>query len=879
MEKIGLNNIRKMFLDFFESKDHFVRSSYSLVPESDKSLLLVNSGMAPLKPYFMGVDTPPKKRMVTSQKCIRTGDIENVGITARHATFFEMLGNFSFGDYFKTESITWGWEFVTEYLKMPVDKLWISIYENDDEAYEIWNKSIGIPSDRIVRLGKADNFWEIGLGPCGPCSEIYFDRGEKYGCGNDSCQPGCDCDRYVEFWNHVFTQFDKDEEGNYNPLPKPNIDTGMGLERVACIMQGVDSIFEIDTIKYILDEVVKISEETYGIDPKKDISLRIVTDHIRSVTFMVSDGIMPSNEGRGYVLRRLLRRAARHGKLLGIKDAFLLQLVDKVIDISGEAYPELIKKMEFIKKVIEVEEERFQETIDQGSDILKGFICELKTEDKSILSGENAFRLYDTFGFPLELTKEILEEESMSVDEEGFRSEMEKQRERARNARLDMEGEGWKEDIYSKLGPEVKSSFEGYTNDKTVSRVLAIVKNGEILDTAIQGDNITVILDTTPFYPEGGGQVGDQGILSNQACKLKVLDCKKGNNNRILHICTVLEGNISLNTQLNAVINTELRFNAMRNHTATHLLHRVLKGVLGEHIEQSGSLVTGEKLRFDFTHFQPLTDEELDKVERTINCKILASISVSTEEMDVNEAKKKGATALFGEKYGDVVRVVSMEDYSMELCGGTHLNNTSEIGSFKITSESGVAAGIRRIEAVTGIAAYEYGKQNESTLLDISRQLKTSPKDISLRLDALLSEMKSTQKELEILKRKLASSSIEDIMNQVVNVDKVNLVTYNISEASMDQLRELGDRIKDKLGSGLVVLGSQYKDKVNFVAMATDDVVKLGIHAGNIIKQVAQVAGGGGGGKPTMAQAGAKDPTKIDEALEKVLELMQQQIK
>ncbi len=878
MEKMGLNKIRKLFLDFFESKDHFVRPSFSLVPEADKSLLLINSGMAPLKPYFMGVETPPKPRMVTAQKCIRTGDIENVGRTARHATFFEMLGNFSFGDYFKKESISWGWELVTEHLKMPEDKLWVSIYENDDESFEIWNQMIGFPKERIVRLGKADNFWEIGLGPCGPCSEIYFDRGEKYGCGDEACKPGCECDRFVEFWNHVFTQYDKDEEGNYNPLPNPNIDTGMGLERVACIMQGVDTIFEVDTIKYILDEVAKISNQTYGANPKNDTSIRIVTDHIRSVTFMVSDGIMPSNEGRGYVLRRLLRRASRHGKLLGIKDNFLLQLVDKVIDISGEAYPELIDKMEYIKKIIEVEEQRFQETIDQGSDILKDYSSKLREENKLTLSGEEAFKLYDTYGFPLELTKEILEEEGMQVDEEGFKSEMQKQKERARNARHSTEGESWKEDIYSQLGDDVKSKFEGYSNEKTSSKVLAIVKNGEILKTANQGDSINLILDITPFYPEGGGQAGDIGIIYNETCKLEVIDCKKGNNNRIIHMCNVLEGSISVGSQVNAQIDKDNRLNTMRNHTATHLLHKALKEILGEHVEQSGSMVTSDKLRFDFTHFQALTPDEINEIEKNVNMKVLESLNVSADEMGINEAKEKGATALFGEKYGDVVRVISMGNYSMELCGGTHLNNTSQIGSFKIISESGVAAGIRRIEAITGIFSYEYSKQKDLAVIDIAKQLKTNPKDISTRLESLLGEMKAAQKEIEVLKRKLSSSSIDEIMQNVVTVGNVNIITSKIKEANMDQLRDLGDRIKDKLGSGVVVLASENNNKVSFVVMATDDVVKLGVHAGKIIKPIAQLAGGGGGGKPTMAQAGAKDPTKIDEALQKVSELVKEQI-
>ncbi|KXG74042.1 alanine--tRNA ligase [Thermotalea metallivorans] len=879
MDKMSLNEIRSKFLSFFEEKDHFVRPSFSLVPQNDKSLLLINSGMAPLKPYFMGIDTPPKKRMATCQKCIRTGDIDNVGKTARHATFFEMLGNFSFGDYFKNESIQWGWEFVTEHLKLPVERLWVSVYENDDEAFEIWNKRVGIPAERIVRLGKADNFWEIGLGPCGPCSEIYFDRGEKYGCGSQNCKPGCDCDRYVEFWNHVFTQFDKDEEGNYHPLPNPNIDTGMGLERVACIMQGVDSIFEIDTIRYILDGVVEISGQPYGKDPKKDISTRIITDHIRSVTFMVSDGIMPSNEGRGYVLRRLLRRAARHGKLLGIKELFLNKLVDRVIQVSGGAYPELVEKREYINKVIAIEEERFQETIDQGSDILKNYIEELKESNQKILSGERAFRLYDTYGFPLELTKEILEEEKISVDEEAFKIEMEKQRERARSARQDHEGEGWKDDIYSRLANEIRSQFKGYHSFDLSSKVLAIVKGDDIVDGAKEGDHITVILDETPFYPEGGGQIGDKGVLYNEACKVKVLDVKKGHNDRILHICNVLEGIIAVGASVRGVIDQAARMNTARNHTATHLLHKALKDIVGQHVEQAGSLVTPDRLRFDFSHFQPLTDEEIAKVEEAVNMKILESLDVEAAEMTIDEAKKKGATALFGEKYGDMVRVISIGDYSMELCGGTHVKNASQIGLFKILSESGVAAGVRRIEAVTGIKAYEYIREKELKLVEIASILKINPKEVVAKVENLVHELKTVQKEAESLKNKLASGAINEILETATSVKGIKVVAYRLSGVDMDSLRNLGDKLKDKLGSGLVVLGADYHEKVNFLAMATQDVVEKGIHAGSIIKEIAKIAGGGGGGRPNMAQAGGKDIAKINEALQEVMALVEKQVK
>nr|WP_330375504.1 alanine--tRNA ligase [Inediibacterium massiliense] len=877
---MGLNEIRKSFLDFFESKDHYVRKSYSLVPENDKSLLLINAGMAPLKNYFMGIDTPPKKRMSTCQKCIRTGDIENVGITARHATFFEMLGNFSFGDYFKNESIHWGWEFVTKYLNLPVEKLWVTVYEEDEEAYKIWNEKIGLSKERIVKLGKDDNFWEIGTGPCGPCSEIYYDRGEKYGCGHVDCKPGCECDRYVEFWNHVFTQFDKDEKGNYNPLPHPNIDTGMGLERVACIMQEVDNIFEIDTIKHILDEVVKISQQDYkGGDCKEDVSIRIITDHIRSVTFMVSDGILPSNEGRGYVLRRLLRRAARHGKLLGMKESFLTNIVDSVIEVSGEAYEELIEKKEYIKKIISIEEERFQETIDQGSEILKGYIELLKKENKKVLSGENAFRLYDTYGFPLELTKEILQEENIDVDEEAFKEEMEKQRQRARSARQNNDEVGWKEDLYSKLDEKIKSNFKGYECDKTTSKVLAIIKDGEMVQEISKDNEAIIILDETPFYPEGGGQKGDQGVLYGEGFVFKVLDCKRVNQDRIIHIGKVLEGSLSTEGTIFAAIDIENRINTGRNHTATHILQAALREVLGEHVEQSGSLVTSERLRFDFSHFQPLNEEEIERVEDLVNQKILEGLKVTAQEMNMEEAKKRGATALFGEKYGNVVRVVTMGDYSIELCGGTHLNNTSHIGLFKIISEGGVAAGVRRIEALTGPKAYEYIKSEEMKIKEIVKIIKSNPKDVVSKVESLVEELKNAYKEMEVLKNKMASGAVEEILENMIEIDGIKVIRYKLLGLDAEELRNLGDQLKDKIKSGVIVLASIKDNKLNFISMVTEDMVKQGIHAGNIIKQVAKVTGGGGGGRPTMAQAGGKDLSKIDEALEIVENLVKEQKK
>ncbi|TCO79072.1 alanine--tRNA ligase [Marinisporobacter balticus] len=879
MEQMSLNEIRKCFLDFFENKEHYVRESFSLIPENDKSLLLINAGMAPMKNYFMGIETPPKERMATCQKCIRTGDIENVGKTARHATFFEMLGNFSFGDYFKNEAIAWSWDFVTKYLKLPVEKLWVTVYEKDDEAYAIWDKNIGISQQKIVRLGKDDNFWEIGVGPCGPCSEIYYDRGEKYGCGSPDCKPGCECDRYVEFWNLVFTQFDKDEDGNYNSLPKPNIDTGMGLERMACIMQEVDSIFEIDTIKHILNEVVLISGQKYRETEKTDLSIRIITDHIRSVTFMVSDGIMPSNEGRGYVLRRLLRRAARHGKLMGIKGAFLTGLVDRVIDVSGEAYTDLLDRKDYIKKVIAIEEERFQETIDQGSDILKKYMDALKGESKDTLSGENAFRLYDTYGFPLELTKEILEEEKMNVDETAFKVAMEKQRERARSARQNNDGVSWKEDIYAKLDENIKSQFKGYKDYTMSSKIMALVRDGEIIEKAQQGDQITVILDRTPFYPEGGGQVGDIGLFTNEACKIKITNCKKSNNNRILHIGEVVEGAVSVDTTIKASIDVQNRMSIARNHTATHLLQAALRKVVGKHVEQSGSSVTPDRLRFDFSHFEPLTKVELEKVEALVNQKVLESLCVSAEQMGISKAKEKGATALFGEKYGSTVRVVSMGDYSIELCGGTHLNNTSQIGLFKIVSEGGVAAGIRRIEAITGYQAYNYMREQELKINEIAKILKSNSKEVVTKVENLVNELKAAHQEVEKLKNKIASGNIDEILQNAVEIENIKVIKYKLTGLDMDSLRNLGDQLKNKLGSGLVVLGAENDNKVNFIAMATEDMVRKGIHAGNIIKQIAKIAGGGGGGKPTMAQAGAKDVSKIDEALNHVIQVVKEQIK
>ena len=881
MQQMGLNEIRSKFLKFFESKDHYLQKSAPLVPHNDKSLLLINSGMAPLKNYFAGVEVPPSKRMTTCQKCIRTGDIENVGKTARHGTFFEMLGNFSFGDYFKKESVRWGWEFVTEHLNIPEDRIWVTVYEKDDDAFDLWEKEMGFPKERIVRLGKDDNFWEIGIGPCGPCSEIYFDRGVEYGCDNPDCKPGCDCDRYLEFWNHVFTQFNRDEEGNYTDLEHKNIDTGMGLERIACIMQGVDTIFDVDTIKHILSTVEKMSGVEYGKGDKTDVSIRIITDHIRAVSFLVGDGVLPSNEGRGYVLRRLLRRAARHGKLLGIKENFLYKLVDEVIKVSGEAYPELVEKESYIKKVIRIEEEKFNETIEQGMDILASYIEELKKNNETVLSGENAFKLYDTYGFPIDLTQEILEEENLSLDEEAFNEEMDKQRERARSARGNMEGEGWKEDPLSKLESSVDSKFDGYVMLKGEGIVKAIVKDNELVESAVAGDKVVIVLDTTTFYPEGGGQAGDAGLLvnKNEDIVIEIIDTKKGANNTIKHIGVVKSGMINTNEKLNTLVDKEIRMASARNHSATHLLHKALKEVLGDHVNQAGSLVTPERLRFDVTHFEAMTKEELKLVEQKVNDAILDALEISCENMSINDAKNKGAMALFGEKYGDEVRVVSMGDYSIELCGGTHLTNTSQIGMFKILSEGGVAAGVRRIEAITGRAVYNYLKEKEQVIADVCANLKTKEDSLSQRVTSLLEENKNLSKELHEVKTKMSLQSIDSVLDSKVDINGVNLVTTKFSGMDMNTLKDVADKLRDKLVSGVIVLANTAEDKVNFVVTATEDVVKKGIHSGNIVKEVATIAGGKGGGRPNMAQAGAPDITKVDEALNHASEVVEAQVK
>ncbi|MGE4282270.1 MAG: alanine--tRNA ligase [Clostridia bacterium] len=877
MDKLGLNEIRERYLSFFESKEHLRLPSFPLVPQNDPSILLINAGMTPLKPYFTGKEVPPRKRVTTCQKCIRTPDIERVGKTARHGTFFEMLGNFSFGDYFKKEAAAWAWEFVTRDLKLPVDKLWVSIYLEDEEAFEIWTKEIGVSPDRIVRMGKEDNFWEHGTGPCGPCSEIYFDRGPEAGCDDPDCKVGCDCDRFVEFWNLVFTQFDKDEQGNYNLLPKPNIDTGMGLERLAAIMQGVGSLFEVDTVKNIMEHVTKVAGVKYTENKKTDVSLRVITDHIRSTVFMVSDGVLPSNEGRGYVLRRLLRRAARHGKLLGVEKPFLYEVAETVINESKEAYPELREKSEHIKRVIKVEEERFDETIDKGLIILNQFIEELKQSNQKMLSGEKVFMLYDTYGFPNDLTREILTEQGMEIDEAGFDKEMDEQRRRARAARQESNTAAWGGDAFDMLDQNISTQFIGYSQFASISTVLAIIKEDNEVEKASEGEQITIILDKTPFYGESGGQVGDIGKLENDTVKIKVLDCKKQGKEKYIHICEIESGEIKKGDEVKAVIDLERRKAVSRNHSATHLLQKALRKVLGEHVAQSGSFVTPERLRFDFSHYSGMTKEELEKVEDEVNHVVLDSLPVEAKEMPIDEARKMGATALFGEKYGDIVRLVKMGDYSLELCGGCHLTATSQVGTFKILSEGGVAAGVRRIEAATGLEALKYYASKEKALEEVAGILKSSPADIVKKAEALANDFKSSQKEVEALRSKLARGSIDDILSKAGEVKGIKVITARMDELDMDGLRNMGDALKDKLGSGVIVLATGKDEKVSFVAMATKDMVGKGIHAGNIIREIAKAAGGGGGGRPDMAQAGGKDTSKIDEALSMVAGLVEQQ--
>lgn len=878
MKQYGLNELRKMYLDFFESKGHLRANSFSLVPQNDKSLLLINSGMAPLKPYFTGQEVPPKKRMTTCQKCIRTGDIENVGKTARHGTFFEMLGNFSFGDYFKKEAIAWAWEFFTEVLEVPKDLLYVSVYEEDDEAEKIWHEQENVPMDHIVRMGKADNFWEHGAGPCGPCSEIYIDRGEKFGCDSPTCAVGCECDRYVEVWNLVFTQFEATPDGQYLDLAFPNIDTGMGLERLAVMMQGVDSIFDVDTIKKLRDAVCELANVQYTSDPKKDVSIRLITDHIRSVTFMTSDGILPSNEGRGYVLRRLLRRAARHGKLLGIEGSFLAKLVAIVIETSKEAYPELGDKEAYIHKIISIEEDRFAETIDHGLMILNGYIEEMEEASETTLAGDKAFTLYDTYGFPLDLTLEILEEKNMAVDEIKFKEAMEEQRTRAREAREESNYMGAKETVYNQLDPDLTTTFVGYDHLTYSSVVTAITTADEVVESAASGQAISLFVEETPFYATSGGQQADVGLINIDGGQMKVTDVKKLLGGKFAHVGQIISGSVKVGDTVELVVDQENRKSTMKNHSATHLLQKALKNVLGDHVEQAGSSVNKDRLRFDFTHFTAMTDEEISAVEKEVNEMVGKEMNVTIEELPIAEAKERGAMALFGEKYGDVVRVVTMGDYSVELCGGTHLDNTSAVGTFKIVSEGGVAAGVRRIEALTGQGAMQYYVDKEQLVKEASSKLKADPNHILAKIESVIDENRALKQELDKLKAKLANSAADDLLGQSEQVGDVKFLAANVADMDGNGLRDMGDNFKSKLDNGVVVLASGSGDKVNLVVMATDEAVKKGVHAGNIIREAAKVVGGGGGGRPNMAQAGGKLPAKIDEALLKAKEVLSSQL-
>ena len=879
MKKYGVNELRQMFLDFFESKGHLVMKSFSLIPQNDKSLLLINAGMAPLKPYFTGAEIPPRRRVATCQKCIRTGDIENVGKTARHGTFFEMLGNFSFGDYFKHEAIAWSWEFLTQVVGLDPDRLYPSVYLEDDEAFDIWNKEIGIAPERIFRFGKEDNFWEHGAGPCGPCSEIYYDRGEKYGCGKPDCTVGCDCDRYIEIWNNVFTQFENDGNGHYETLQNKNIDTGMGLERLATVVQDVDSIFDVDTICALREKVCEIAGKKYHENEKDDISIRLITDHMRSATFMISDGIMPTNEGRGYVLRRLIRRAARHGRLLGIEGEFLAKLSETVIEGSKDGYPELEEKKDFILKVLTNEENQFGKTIDQGLKILAEMESDMQKKGVAILDGQDAFRLYDTYGFPMDLTREILEEKGYQIDEEGFAKEMEEQRTRARSSRETTNYMGADATVYDQIDPAVTTEFDGYDKLTLESEISVLTTEEELTDSLMEGQKGTIITKVTPFYGTMGGQQGDVGVISSPQGTFQVEDTIHLRGGKAGHVGIMTGGMLKAGDTVTLCVDREKRLDTAKNHSATHLLQKALKTVLGSHVEQKGSLVTPDRLRFDFAHFQAMTAEEISRTEALVNEEIQANLAVTTQIMSLEEAKKSGAMALFGEKYSDEVRVVSMGDFSRELCGGTHVSNTGVISLFKIVSESGIAAGVRRIEALTGNGVLAYYKEMETRLAAAASLLKTSPAELTDKIAHLQAELKAAHSENESLKSKLAQDSLGDVMDKVTEIKGVKVLASSLADVDMNGLRDLGDQLKEKLGEGVVVLIADNGGKVNLMATATKGALDKGVHAGNLIKAVAACVGGGGGGRPQMAQAGGKDASKIPEALQKVAAVLEEQIK
>ena len=871
----GVNELRRMYLEFFESKGHLCMKSFSLVPHNDNSLLLINAGMAPLKPYFTGQEIPPRRRVTTCQKCVRTGDIDNVGKTARHLTFFEMLGNFSFGDYFKNEAIAWSWEFLTQVLGLEEDRLYPSIYGEDDEAFEIWTKEVGVPAEKITRFyrdpvtGECDNFWEHGAGPCGPCSEIYYDRGEKYGCGDPGCKVGCECDRFMEVWNNVFTQFNGDGKGGYEELENKNIDTGMGLERLAVVMQDVDSVFDIDTMKAIRDKVCELSGKTYQIDAMDDVSIRLITDHIRSATFLVSDGVRPTNEGRGYVLRRLIRRAARHGRILGIDGLFLAKLSQTVIDECKDGYSELEEKKDYIFKILTEEEKSFNKTIDQGLEILAVMMDEMQEKGEKQLSGENTFKLYDTYGFPTDLTAEILEEKGFSYDEAGFAAAMEEQRTRARAARKVTTYMGADATVFEQVDPAITTEFVGYDTLTADSKV-TVLATEELVDTIAEGDRGTIVVEKTPFYATMGGQQGDKGIIETPNGKFVVEDTVKLVGNKYGHVGYMESGMIAMGDVVTLTVDKELREETCRNHSATHLLQKALREVLGTHVEQAGSYQDPERTRFDFSHFSAMTAEELKQVEEKVNAKIAEAIPVQTDVMTVEEAKKTGAMALFGEKYGETVRVVSMGDFSKEFCGGTHVKNTSEIVAFKIISESGVAAGTRRIEALTGNHVFEYYSKLEEELQAAAAVVKSTPANLIERLEKLMAEMKELQSENESLKSKAAQNALGSVMDQVQEVKGVKLLATSVDGVDMNGLRDLGDNLKGQLGEGVVVLASSCDGKVNLVAMATEEAIAKGAHAGNLIKAIAAKVGGGGGGRPNMAQAGGKNPAGIPDAISEV---------
>ena len=881
MKKYGVNELRRMYLEFFESKDHLKMNSFSLVPQNDKSLLLINAGMAPLKPYFTGQEIPPRRRVTTCQKCVRTGDIENVGKTARHLTFFEMLGNFSFGDYFKHEVIAWSWEFLTKVIGLDENRLYPSVYQDDDEAFDIWNKEVGVAKDRIFRFGKADNFWEHGAGPCGPCSEIYYDRGEKYGCGKPGCTVGCDCDRYMEVWNNVFTQFNGDGKGGYEELTNKNIDTGMGLERLAVVCQDVDTVFDIDTMKALRDRVCELAGVEYETDPKKDVSIRLITDHIRSVTFMTSDGILPSNEGRGYVLRRLLRRAARHGRLLGIKGAFLANLCGTVIRDAKDGYPELEEKKEYIFTVLNNEEEKFNKTIDQGLEILAGMEEALVAEGKTVLAGDDAFKLYDTYGFPLDLTEEILAERGMTIDVDGYKKAMEAQRTLARNSRKKTNYMGADATVYDEIDPSITSEFIGYDRETCDAKILVMTKesdgNGEIATVLTEGESGAIITDKTVCYATMGGQQGDCGRIfveeeGETTAEFDVVDTIKLKGGKIAHIGTVVGGSFETGDSVTVAYDKAKRTATAKNHSATHLLQKALRTVLGSHVEQAGSFVNPERLRFDFSHFNAMTKEEIAQVETLVNEAIAADYPVVTKLMSIDEARKTGAMALFGEKYGETVRVVDMGGYSIELCGGTHVANTGSIASFKIISESGIAAGTRRIEAITAGNVIEYYKTLEQELFSAARAAKCEPANLAVKIESLLAELKASEQENEKLKAKIADASLSDVLSDVTEMDGIKILAAKVPNLDMNALRNFSDKMKAKLGECVIVLASVLDDKVNLVAAATDGAIAKGAHAGNLIKEIATLVGGGGGGRPNMAQAGGKNPAGVDACVAKAKE-------